>query len=389
MRTAIRVVLVAMGLMAAAVPAFSGAPWLQASAQPAELETKASHLFIYDATSKTPLFCQRCDEPMPPASMSKLMTIYVVMEKLKAGQIKPDTLLTVSENAWRNGAQSDGSHMFLELGSKVRVIDLIQGVIIVSANDACITLAEGLSGSEAAFVAEMNARARALGLTSARFQNVSGLPHPDHRISARDLALLADRIITEFPDTYKFYSSRTFTFNNHTQENRNPLLGAFPGADGVKTGHTDESGYGLIGSAVQNGQRRIVVFNGLPSKAARASEARQLMEAAFAQFKNYLLFSAGAKVAEAEVFMGAAGTVPLVAPKDISAVLHASARPTMKVRVVFDTPVAAPVAKGQAIGRLEISATGTDTRVFPLAAGEAVKRKGAFARALGALTGTP
>ncbi len=317
------------------------------------------------------------------------MTIYLVMEKLKSGQIKPDTLLTVSEYAWRNGAQSDGSHMFLDLGSKAKVIDLIQGVIIVSANDACIALAEGIWGSEAASVAEMNAKAKALGLNSARFQNVSGLPHPDHRISARDLALLADRIITEFPDTYKFYSAREFSYNNRTQENRNPLLGTFAGADGVKTGHTSEAGYGLIGSAVENGQRRIIVFNGLSSKAERATEARRLMQAAFARFKSYPLFKAGEKVAEAEVFMGAAARVGLVAPKDISALMHVSARSTMKVRVIFDAPVAAPIAKGQPIGRLEVSADGADKVVFPLAAGEAVKRKGAFARAWGALTGAP
>lgn len=386
MRTAIRVVL----LLTAAILALPmAAPVGQASAQADPVETKASHLFIYDATGKTPLVCQRCDEPMPPASMSKLMTIYLVMEKLKSGQIKPDTLLTVSEYAWRNGAQSDGSHMFLELGSQVRVIDLIQGVIIVSANDACITLAEGISGTEAAFVSEMNAAARTLGLTSARFQNVTGLPHPDHRISARDLALLADRIITEFPDTYKFYSARDFTFNKRTQENRNPLLGTFAGADGVKTGHTSEAGYGLIGSAVENGQRRIVVFNGLPSKAASAAEARQLMQAAFTKFRRYPLFTAGAKVAEADLFMGAAASVPLVVPTDVGVLMHVGARPSMKVRVIFDAPVIAPVTKGQTIGRLEVSAPGTETKIFPLAAGETVRRKGAFARAFGALTGAP
>jgi D-alanyl-D-alanine carboxypeptidase (penicillin-binding protein 5/6) len=245
----------------------------------------AQHVTIMDGASGAILSCEDCETPIPPASMAKLMTILIVLEQLQAGRITYNTQYSVSEYAWReHGAPSGGSHMFLPVNSSVSVRDLIQGAVIVSANDACVVLAEGIAGSEEAFVAMMNRRAQELGLTSARFRNVTGLDDPEQRISSADLARLARHIIVNYPDFYPVYGRREFTYNNRTQPNRNPLLGAYPGADGVKTGHTDESGYGLVGSAVLNDERRIIVFNGLPTMAARTSEAQRLMRAAFHDF---------------------------------------------------------------------------------------------------------
>lgn len=350
------------------------------------IETQASHLFIFDPIRKQPLYCLRCDEPMPPASMSKLMTMLIVMEKVKNGSISMDTEFTVSEKAWRLGAQSDGSHMFLELGSKVKVSDLVQGVIVVSANDACIVLAEGIAGTEEAFVALMNARAKELGLTSASFRNVTGLPDPQHVISARDLATIANQIMTEHPETYRFYSERSFSYNNHTQENRNPLLGAFEGADGVKTGHTEVSGFGLVGSASRNGERRIIVVNGLLSKANRSAESNRLMRIAFAEFKSYALFDASEIVAEAPVWLGAQDKVSLQTTSPISVSMHVSQRNQMRVRVVFDAPIPAPIAKGAIVGKLVVDLPGIEPQSFPLMATKAVPKIGMLGRALFAAT---
>ncbi|HRE45917.1 MAG TPA: D-alanyl-D-alanine carboxypeptidase family protein [Terricaulis sp.] len=230
-------------ILLAALAVSPSAPAQSTAAQ--SVSGAVRHVAIMDGASGAMLYCDECDTPMPPASMSKLMTVLMVAERLASGQINMDTRFRVSERAWRHGAVSDGSHMFLELNSEVSVRDLLAGVIVVSANDACIVLAEGISGSEEAFVAAMNRRAQEIGLSSARFRNTTGLPDPDHVISAADLARLAQFLIREFPELYALYSQRTFTYNNRTQENRNPLLGAFAGADGVKTGHTSVSGCGL------------------------------------------------------------------------------------------------------------------------------------------------
>jgi len=242
----------------------------------------AQHVTIMDGASGAILSCENCEAPIPPASMAKLMTVLIVLERLRAHDITMDTRFRVSEYAWReHGAMSTGSHMFLPINSEVAVRDLLQGAVIVSANDACVVLAEGIAGSEEAFVALMNRRAAELGLRSARFSNVTGVDDPEQRISSADLARLTRHLIMTYPEFYPVYSRRQFTFNNRTQMNRNPLLRGFAGADGVKTGHTDESGYGLIGSAVLNGERRIIVFNGLPTMASRNTEAQRLMRSAF------------------------------------------------------------------------------------------------------------
>jgi D-alanyl-D-alanine carboxypeptidase (penicillin-binding protein 5/6) len=306
----------------------------------------------------------------------------VVADKIKAGSITMETTFPVSENAWRHGAQSDGSHMFLELNSRVSVRDLIGGVVIVSANDACIVLAEGIAGSEEAFVDLMNKRAAELGLKTARFRNVTGLPDPDHVISAADLARLSRYIIATHPEFYKLYSQPTFTYNTKTQENRNPLLGRFAGADGIKTGHTSASGYGLVGSALVNGKRRIVVFNGLPTMAARATEAERLMRAAFYDFDAQQVYKKGEKVGDAAVWLGSKKTVPLVTTQAVDVGFHRSAKSALKASIVYDGPLPAPIKKGDVVAKLIIEGPGVPKQEIPLAAANKVGRKGFIGRAM-------
>jgi D-alanyl-D-alanine carboxypeptidase (penicillin-binding protein 5/6) len=375
-----------MGLNASVAQVRPAAPAEQAAGTPEDpLRTAASHAVILDHATGAVLYSKDGETPMPPASMSKLMTMLVVAERLKAGDITLDTTFPVSEKAWRHGAMSDGSHMFLPLNAQVSVRDLITGVIVVSANDACIVLAEGIAGSEEAFVQLMNERAAALGLTSSSFRNVTGLPEDGHVISAVDLARLASIIIRDHPELYRLYSQRTFSFNDRTQENRNPLLGRVTGADGVKTGHTDASGYGMVGSAVQNDQRRIIVFNGMPSMATRGSEAQRLMRAAFTEFRAFQMFDEGASVGTATVFMGARPNVSLVVGQAVSAAFHRTARAGLTAEIVYTGPIRAPITKGQQIAVLEIRAPGTATQRVPLVAGEDVGRLNFLGRAFMAL----
>lgn len=343
--------------------------------------TPARNVAIMDAASGAMLYCNDCETPMPPASMSKLMTVLMVAEALASGRINMDTRYPVSENAWRHGAVSDGSHMFLPINSEASVRDLLSGLIIVSANDAAIVLAEGISGSEEAFVHAMNRRAQELGLTSARFRNTTGLPDPDHVISAADLARLARILIEEYPDLYRLYSQRDFRFNNRTQQNRNPLLGAFAGADGVKTGHTRASGYGLVGSALLNGQRRIIVFNGMNTMAERRSEALRLMQAAFHDFSVARLASAGDAIGEAQVRLGGRRTVPLVATQDIIVGGPRGVQSTLTATIVYNGPLPSPIREGEEVARLVIEGPGFETQSFPLAAGRKIGRANWFSRA--------
>lgn len=352
-----------------------------ARAQEAGFATEAAHVTIMDGASGAILFCRDCNVPMAPASMSKLMTVLLVAEALQDGRISMNTRYRVSENAWRHGAMSDGSHMFLALNSDVSVRDLLHGLIIVSANDAGIALAEGLSGSEEAFVALMNRRAQELGLRTARFRNTTGLPDPDHVISSADLARLARHLMIAYPDLYQIYSQREFSYNNRTQQNRNPLLGAFDGADGVKTGHTNDSGYGLIGSAVLNGQRRIIVFNGLPTMAARRSEALRIMRAAFHDFSVTRLARAGEQVGEARVRLGSRRTAPLRAAEDIVVGGSRAVQAGLRAYIVYDGPLEAPIAEGDVVARLVVEGEGFETQAFPLVAGRRIGRANPFARA--------
>lgn len=341
----------------------------------------AQHVTIMDAASGAVLLCDDCNTPIPPASMSKLMTVLVVAEAMRERRITLDTRFRVSENAWRHGAQSDGSHMFLEINSEVSVRDLLQGTIVVSANDACIVLAEGVAGSEEAFVQRMNQRAQQLGLRTARFRNATGLPDADHVISSADLARLARILITQYPDLYRIYSQREFTYNRRTQQNRNPLLGVFDGADGVKTGHTTASGYGMVGSAVLEGQRRIIVFNGTNSMAGRRAEALRLMRAAFHDYSVTQLASRGAQVGEAQVFLGSRRTVPLTAPNAILVGGPRNVQTGLTARIVYQGPLRAPIRQGDVVAHLVVEGPGFATQRFPLVAGRAVGRTNWFSQA--------
>lgn len=352
-----------------------------ANAQTSAFTTTAQHVTILDSATGALLYCNDCETPMPPASMSKIMTVLLVAEALQAGRITLDTTYTVSEYAWRNGAMSDGSHMFLPLNSTATVRDLLRGAIVVSANDACIVLAEGMFGSEEAFVAEMNRRAQALGLLTARFRNSTGLPDPDHVISSADLARLARHLIETYPDIYRIYSEREFRYNNRTQQNRNPLLGAFTGADGVKTGHTDASGYGLVGSAVLNGQRRIIVFNGMRTMADRRSEGLRLMRAAFHDFSITQMAAAGEQVGEAQVWLGSRRAVPLVAQRDIVIGGARGVQQGLTAHIVYNGPLRPPFREGDVVARLVVEGPGFQTQEFPLTAGRNIGRANWFSRA--------
>jgi D-alanyl-D-alanine carboxypeptidase (penicillin-binding protein 5/6) len=318
-------------------------------------QTAAPHAILIDAESGSVLFEKSADELVAPASLSKLMTAEVVFNEIKQGRLKLTDEYIVSVNAWRKGgAPSRTSSTFIPIHSKVSVDDLLHGVIIQSGNDACMVLAEGIAGSEDAFAEKMTARARELGLTKATFGNSNGLPHPRQLMTARELAKLAQHIVETYPEFYRLYGEREFTFNKIRQFNRNPLLALNIGADGMKTGFTKEAGYGLVGSAVQNGLRLIVVVNGLKSEKERADEAKKLLEWGFNSFQSSLLFDQGTVVAEAKIYGGDQGYVPLKAAREIKLMLPRGARERIIARVVYSGPVPAPVQKGQKIGKLKV-----------------------------------
>tara|TARA_R110002095_G_scaffold138200_3_gene119726 strand:+ start:1617 stop:2786 length:1170 start_codon:yes stop_codon:yes gene_type:complete len=345
-------------------------------------ETEATHAVIMDFETGQVLFAKDAETPMAPSSMSKMMTVLMVLEAIDAGTLSMDDELPVSEYAWRTGGAASGSStMFLELHSRARVDDLLRGVIIQSGGDACIVLAEALSGSEAAFADAMTARAHELGLMSAQFANSTGWPDPDHNISALDLARLARILIRDHPEYYGIWAEREFTYNGIRQYNRNPLLGNFAGADELKTGHTEAAGYGLAATAERDGQRRIIVFNGMDSNRARTSEAERMMRAAMSDFAVYDLFDAGAVIDQrAEVFMGETDTVGMEVGEAVQVALQRRARRNMTVSVVYDGPLMAPVEVGQEIGHLVVEAPGYEPQNFPLFASEAVGRKGMMGR---------
>jgi len=347
----------------------------------AGIDTSAREAFITDMETGAILLEKDADAPMHPASMSKMMTVYLTFERLKDGRLSLDDELLVSEKAWRMG----GSKMFVKVGNKVRIEDLLQGVIVQSGNDACIVLAEGIAGTEEAFAELMTKKARELGLTTSTFANATGWPNPNHIMTARELAMLAKHVIRDFPEYYHYFSEKEFTWNGIRQSNRNPLLYLSAGADGLKTGHTEEAGYGLTASAVRNGRRVVMVLNGLPSQKARSEESARLMDWAFREFGNYALFKPGEVVEQGELWLGEKATVPLVIPDGLTVTLSRRARPDMKVTVSYDTVIPAPVKKGQEVARLTVSAPDTDPIEVPLVAGEDVERLGVFGRLTAAL----
>jgi D-alanyl-D-alanine carboxypeptidase (penicillin-binding protein 5/6) len=361
-------------------------PATQFAADP--LNTNATFAYIMDGDNGMPLYSKRGDEPMIPASMSKLMLYFIVFERIRDGRLKLEDEFTVSEHAWRTGgAGTDGSTMFLPLNSKVTVQDLLRGAIVVSGNDACIVLAEGIAGSEEAFAWEATARAKELGMTNSRFANATGLDDPGQRMSAHDIALLSYRIIKDFPQFYPMFSEPSFTFNKITQPNRNPLMRELPGSDGIKTGHLEAAGFGLVGSAVRDGKRRIIVLQGLTSETERRKEAPRVMRSAFVDFTSSKLVDKGAQVATADVWLGEAKNVPLVATADASVGLHVAALKQVKSTVVYKGPLLAPVKEGDIVGELLISAPGLPDQKIPVAAGKTVKKLGLIGRAMVGLRG--
>jgi serine-type D-Ala-D-Ala carboxypeptidase (penicillin-binding protein 5/6) len=350
-------------------------------------QTAAAHAMLIEAESGSVLFEKAADDLIPPASLSKLMTQEVVFNEIKQGRLKPTTEFIVSTNAWRRGgAPSHTSSMFIPIHSKVSVDDLLHGAIIQSANDACIALAEGISGNESTFAELMTKRARELGLTKSTFGNSTGLPDPRQLMTARELAKLARHLIETYPDYYKYYSEREFTWNKIRQYNRNPLLAMTIGADGLKTGFTKEAGYGLVGSAVQNGLRLIVVVNGLRSEKERADEAKKLLEWGFHSFQSGLLFAEGQEIAQAKLYGGVRGHVPLIARKEVRLMVPRGSRDKIIARVVYSGPVRAPVQQGQKIGMLKVWRGESVVLEVPLQAAESVDTGSMPQRAFDAAT---
>ncbi len=357
---------------------------LGGSVRAQSIDTPAKFAYLLDLSSDTVLLNKAADISTAPASMSKMMTVLMMLERIKAGTLKLDDTFPVSEKAWRKG----GSKMFVKLGSRVRVDQLLRGIIVQSGNDACIVVAEGLSGSEAAFAAEMTVRAKELGLEHSNFVNSTGWPDPGHIMSAKDLATLARILIEKYPSFYSMFSEKEYEYNNIKQANRNPLLSDEIGADGLKTGHTEVSGYGLTASAQRDspklGPRRLIlVLNGLETEGQRAREAERLLEWGFRSFESFPLFQGKQIVEHAPVWLGDWESVPLVLGAPLTVTLSHAARKDMKVSIRYDAPVPAPIRKGDRIGVLTVAAPGIEPIERPLIADEAVEALGPVGRVLG------
>jgi D-alanyl-D-alanine carboxypeptidase (penicillin-binding protein 5/6) len=351
---------------------------LGASPAAADITTTGNHALLMDYESGQVLWAKDAFTPMPPASMSKLMTLELLFQRLKDGRVKLSDTFPVSERAWR---ERSGSEMWVNIGDHITVENLIRGIITASANDGCIVVAEGIGGTVEGFVQMMNKRARELGLTQSHFVNPDGLDQPPGQaMSAYDLARLARHIIHDYPQYYHFFSEKDLSWSNIHQENRNPLLGAVPGADGLKTGHLEAAGYGLVGSAQRDGQRIILVVNGLGSIKDRADEGARLIEIGFREFRRYPLFKPGDTVATADVFGGADKSVPLTVKAPVAIVLQVDSRPGMKVAVRYNGPLKAPLAQNQRVATLVVSAPDFPGLSVPLYAARPVERMGIFGR---------
>lgn len=370
----LRRTIAALGLLAAA-------PLLSPMATAEPIATNAKHLYIVDFQTGSVLYDKMGEERLAPASMSKLMTVYMLFDALKRGDVKLTDTFHVSKKAWA----MQGSKMFVDIDSDVKVEDLLRGILIQSGNDACIVVAEALGGSEEAFADMMTARAREIGLTHSTFKNASGWPDPDHLMSVRDLAMLAQIMIEQFPEYYPIFSQTEYTYNGIRQHSRNPLLNHDLGVDGLKTGHTDTAGYGLTASAMRDGRRVVFVLAGLERPGERAREAERLLEYGYREFKDYKLFSAGDTVEQAHVWLGDHSSVPLVLQQDVVVSLTTEGRRGLDVRVAYDGPIPAPVAMGDQIAQLQVAAPGIDPRQLPLIAGATVHAANLFGRVTSAL----
>jgi serine-type D-Ala-D-Ala carboxypeptidase (penicillin-binding protein 5/6) len=333
-------------------------------------ETAATAAWVYDMTTGTVLMDKNADEPLPPASMSKLMTINMLFEALKDGRVTMDTTFAVSDRAVQM-TRDGGSTMMLQHEDRPTVEDLIHGMIINSGNDACVVVAEGLAGTEEAFAQQMTLRGPAIGLTHSTFKNSSGWPAYGHRMSMRDLGILGKRLIEDFPEYYPIFGMTEFSYKDRSPDNRfnrNPLLDLGIGADGLKTGHTSEAGYGLVGSAKQGDRRIIFAITGLPSDQARAEEAERIVGWAFRQFSEKTVAKAGVRVAEAEVHLGDADTVGLIPAEDVKLLVPALVQGNVTAEVVYNGPLLAPVVKGSAVAELIVHAPDLPDRRIPLVA---------------------
>ena len=344
---------------------------LAAQAQVA-YDGRAPNVLVMDYNTGQILVDRNSDVPLPPASMSKLMTLNMLFEALDDGRVQMDTTFSVSDRAHAMG----GSRMFLETRHRPTAEDLIRGIAVLSGNDATVVVAEGLAGTEEAFAQLATARARQLGMENTTLMNSSGWPDPAHRMSLRDLAILARHLIDEHGEYYPYLAEREFTWNDITQPNRVPLLGAGLGLDGLKTGHTNEAGYALTASAVQGDRRVIFVFSGLNSERERLEEAERIINWSFRQFAEYRIADEGQVLAEASVWMGAESSVPLVAPRDLDVLIPVFTEEQITARMVYDGPVAAPVAEGQELARLFVSVPGMEEFELPLVAGRGVDEGG-------------
>ena len=357
--------------------AFSAASGPPAQTPLGPMDTVAQWAYIEDFHTGAVLLDKQADVEMPPSSMTKLMTAYIVYSKLKSGTLRLDQTLPVSEHAWR----TQGSKMFVELNGQIKVEDLIRGMIIQSGNDACIVLAEGIAGTEEQFVELMNAEAKRLGLTRSVFRNCTGWPDPQHHMSVHDIASLAKAIIKDFPEYYKYDAEKTFTYHGIVQYNRNPLVQRGL-ADGLKTGHTDAGGFGVVGSADHGGRRIIMVLNGMPSSHARVEESIRLMSWAFSNFENVTLFAANDVVENAPVYLGTRPNVPLVGGSDLVLTMPRSWRQHAKIQISYDGPIPAPINRGDTVGKLIVSGQGVPQTEMPLLAGDDVARLGVGGRAV-------
>jgi serine-type D-Ala-D-Ala carboxypeptidase (penicillin-binding protein 5/6) len=380
-RIAVAFAMLAIGLACASAFARAAAP------APGNFETKAKHAILMDADAGLVFYEKDPDTLMPPASMSKLMTLAVAFRELQAGRIKLEDQLKVSEHAWRTGgAPSGSSAMFAPLNSSVSVEDLIQGITVQSGNDSCIILAEGISGSEEAFVKEMNKYAKEIGLTKSHFENSTGLPADGHVMTARELAFLANYLIKKFPEYYHYFGEKQYTFNKHTFNNRNPLIFADLGVDGLKTGFIEEAGYGLVASAKRGDQRVILVVSGLDSKKDREEEPRKLLEWGFKSFKPFRLFDQGETVSDALVWGGTRHYVPLVGDHNIDIILPTNSSGKVTAQIVYDGPIKAPIRKGDQVAVLRVTAADTAaTNDIPLFAGEDIGQSNFAMRGLDSL----
>ena len=357
---------------AAAMPAIT--------ADGSEMQTPASHVFLMDYTTGTILLNKAGDQKMYPSSMTKMMTLYLVFEKLKQGTLSLDSQFTVSEKAWR----IQGSKMFVPLGEQIPLEELIRGIAIQSGNDACVVVAEGIAGSETAFAAQMNKTAKKLGMTNTNFVDASGWPSPEHITTAHDLAFLGASIVRDFPEYYHYVSEREFTFHNIRQYNRNLLLANTAlGVDGIKTGHTEAAGYGITLTAKnQAGRRLVLVVNGLNSEAERASEGERLMSWGFQNFDNKLLFKAGDTVAKADVWMGTDKQVDLTLAQDFIISVPKINRDKIKITVTYNKPIAAPVVSGQEYGKVTVTLPNGEVKEAKLVPAKHVEKLAFFARIL-------